>query len=163
MITSSLSCCVQKKQKGEKIWNERLQDKWLSWLISMYVFKSWSSLMSPVKGLWWDEGGGLSRYLSGYHLPTCLACRAETQSPAGCRPEGGWMFLITQRPVSLCVCTVHLEAATRRGATSFLIPQLTFAPVFGNPHSKLVTAKSNILSELSWLARIACLMYIWNS
>jgi len=82
-------------------------------------------------------------YLSGHHLPTCLAYRAGSQTPAGCRLEGGWMILPTQCPVFLCVCSVHLEAATRR-ATSCLIPLLTLASIFGSQHSELVTVKSNI-------------------
>lgn len=131
MITSSPSCCVQKKQRGEKMWSERLRDRWLSRLISMYGYQSWSSLMSPVKGLWWVEGGGGGSYLSGYHLPTYLAMRgcqvllAADQREAGCSSS--------HRGLQCLQCTPGGCYQKGREATSFLIPQTDVCPHLWQP------------------------------
>lgn len=122
------------KRSGEakgKIWDERpcRAARWLIWFASVCDLKtsklevfdeSRRRTVTGVRG--WR---GAPSHRSGYHLPACLAFRPETQTPAGCRPEGGWMLPIPLSPASaplhppLCARSVHLEAATRTAA-SFL-------------------------------------------
>lgn len=105
------------------------------------------------------EGGGglLPLRLPSACLTACLAYRSETQTPAGCRPEEGW--IITQNSVSLCPALCLQGPPDRCDHDSFLIPPAEKNSIFGNQRSKLVTAKSNI----HCLPGSACLLDILNS
>lgn len=126
--------------------------------------------MSPVRGQWWGGGlrGALPSLLSGYHLPACLILRAETQTPAGCRPEGGWMFLNTRLSlfIHLCVFAVYTWRLLPGGRPHSLAGYTKLASIqHGNQQSQFVTVKSNIhlFFELLWLPRSAGLLCTLNS
>lgn len=100
MIASSRRRCAKKRSKEAK---NKTKNGWMGaelvgvWWASLAVIMwSWSSLMSP--GQWRGFGGvegGFCPVCSQVTIcPACLIFKAETQTPAGCTPDGGWMFLI---------------------------------------------------------------------
>lgn len=109
-------------------------------------FQSWSSLMSPVGGQW--QGGRQVISQVTICLPACLV-GTQVWISNSCGPwtigrECGWMFLLTQPPLSLFLFSVRTCGLLPRSQPHSTSHCSHLPPSLESQHSWLVTAKSNI-------------------
>lgn len=120
VITSSVRNCSRRREEAKK---KTKNVRWLNWFHYYVWFENLPSFDEPSRRpVMGGEGGGglLPLRLPSACLTACLAYRSETQTPAGCRPEEGW--IITQNSVSLCPALCLQGPPDRCDHDSFLIP-----------------------------------------